>query len=61
MPLEKVTIVDFSNYDGFQFKDVVTLWDERLIDFHRRVFDLHGHKKEDFHFWLMYSQFIIHT
>jgi hypothetical protein len=51
MPLEKVTIVDFNNHNGSKLKDVFTLWNEKLIDFHRRVFDLHGHKKEDLYFY----------
>jgi hypothetical protein len=50
-PLEKITIVDFNKFNGLPLMDVMTLWNEKLIDFHRRVFDLYGYKKEDFHFY----------
>jgi len=48
---EKITIVDFNEYDGESLKNVLTLWGEPLIDFHRRLFDAYGFKKEEFTFY----------
>ncbi len=35
---ENVTIVDFNAADGKSFSDIKTLWGEKLIDFHTRLF-----------------------
>lgn len=35
---ENVTIVDFNAADGKKFSDIQTLWEENLIDFHKRLF-----------------------
>jgi len=40
--MEKVTVVDFNKHGGDKLKDVATLWAEPLIDFHRRLFDVHS-------------------
>lgn len=48
---EKFTIIDFNAYNGKPFKDVMTLWSEPLIDFHRRLFDVCGYSKEDLCFY----------
>lgn len=37
---EKITIIDFNKYNGKPIREVLTLWDESLIDFHRRLFDV---------------------
>lgn len=44
---EKITIVDFNKYNGKQLKDVLTIWGESLIDFHKKLFDAYGYKKDD--------------
>lgn len=48
---ELATIVDFAKYDGKQLKDVLTLWNEPLIDFHRKIFDLYKLPKENINFF----------
>lgn len=40
---EKVTIVDFNSYNGKKLKDVKTLWQEPLVDFHKKLFTGHYH------------------
>lgn len=37
--VEKIKIIDFNKHNGKPIKDVVTLWDESLIYFHRRLFN----------------------
>lgn len=49
--LEKITVVDFKRYDGKSFKDVLTFWSEPLIDFHKRLFKIFGHSKDDLVFY----------
>lgn len=49
--VEKVTIVNFNKYDGKPLRDVLTLWSEPLIDFHKRIFDAYGFNKADFIFY----------
>lgn len=41
-PSEKNTIVDFNKHNGKKLKEVSTLWDEPLVDFHRRLFGVYG-------------------
>jgi hypothetical protein len=48
---EKVTIVDFNKYNGKKLSDVLTLWSEPLVDFHKRLFEVCGYKKDDFCFY----------
>ncbi len=48
---ELSTIVDFNQYNGKQLKEVLTLWDEPLIDFHRKIFDLYKLPKENINFF----------
>jgi hypothetical protein len=48
---EKVTIVDFAKYDGKKLKDVVTLWDQPLTDFHKKLFTLYGYNLRDCDFY----------
>lgn len=38
--IEKVTIVDFNQHTGKKMKEVTTTWDESLIDFHHRLFNV---------------------
>ncbi|MCX6753315.1 MAG: hypothetical protein NTW62_03175 [Candidatus Nomurabacteria bacterium] len=35
---EKINIIDLVKYDGKKIRDIVTLWEEPLIDFHRKLF-----------------------
>ena len=45
------TIIDFNKYNGKKIKDVQTLWDEKLTDFHRSLFDLnYNHTKKEIFF-----------
>ncbi len=49
--VEKITIVDFNLNNGKKLKDIKTLWAEPLIDFHRKLFNIHNYKTEDFHMY----------
>lgn len=42
---QNVTIVDFNEADGKLFGEIQTLWGEKLIDFHTRLFSELGIKK----------------
>ncbi len=48
---EKVTIIDFNKCNGRPMSEVLTLWGDRLIDFHKKLFDAYGIKKEDLIFY----------
>jgi len=48
---ELATIVDFNKFNGHQLKEVVTLWDESLIDFHKKIFELYELPKEKITFF----------
>lgn len=48
---EKVTIFDFNKYNGKPFKDIMTLWSEPLIDFHRRLFEVCGYSENKLCFY----------
>lgn len=48
---EKVTIFDFNKYNGKKFKDILTLWSEPLVDFHRKLFTVCGYPPKDLHFY----------
>ncbi len=48
---EKITILDFNKYNGRPLKDVLTLWSEPLIDFHRKLFDVCGYSKINLYFY----------
>ncbi len=50
-PTEKITIVDFNKSNGHKIKDVKTLWEESLVDFHRSLFTHHGINKDDLVFY----------
>lgn len=50
-PIEKVTIVDFNKYNGKKLREVMTLWEEPLIDFHRRLFELYGYNIKNINFY----------
>ncbi|MFA6273774.1 MAG: hypothetical protein WC662_01305 [Candidatus Paceibacterota bacterium] len=50
-PIEKITIVDFTKHDGKKLKDVKTLWGEKLIDFHRRLFLVHDYYFDNSNFY----------
>jgi len=38
--VEKISIMDFNKHNGKILKDVITSWNEPLIHFHRRLFNL---------------------
>lgn len=40
--VEKISIVDFNVYNGKKIKEVHTRWGDKLVDFHRNLFDLYG-------------------
>lgn len=50
-PSEKNTIVDFNIHNGKRLKEVNTLWDEPLVEFHRRLFDAYGIKNDQLVFF----------
>lgn len=54
---EKITIVDFNKNNGKRLRDIVTLWNEPLIDFHKRLFEVCGYEKNDFCFYDMSQWF----
>ncbi len=47
----KITIVDFNKYNGHTLKDVMTLWSEPLVAFHRQLFEVCGYSEKDFCFF----------
>lgn len=47
--VEKINIVDFNKCNGKKFKEIKTIWNEPLTDFHKRLFELYGLKDIDFH------------
>jgi len=47
--VEKITIIDFNKSNGKKLKEIKTLWGESLVDFHKKLFDLHNLK--DFSFF----------
>ncbi len=49
--LEKITIVDFNKYNGHKINEVMTLWGESLIDFHKRLFDAYKYNTDSFIFY----------
>ncbi len=49
--IKKITIVDFNKYNGKPIKDVLTLWSESLIDFHKRLFKVCGYENENLCFY----------
>jgi hypothetical protein len=36
--IEKINIIDMVKHDGKKLKDIITIWKEPLIDFHRKLF-----------------------
>jgi hypothetical protein len=48
---EKITIVDFNKYNGKPIRDVLTLWGQPLIDFHKNLFSAYGFDTEKFIFY----------
>jgi hypothetical protein len=38
---EKISIVDFNKFNGRKIKDVETIWGEKLVDLHRKLFSLY--------------------
>lgn len=47
---EKVNIINLVKYDGHKLKEIVTTWDEPLLDFHRNLFK-HYNMPEDIYFY----------
>lgn len=48
---EKITIVDFNKHGGKKLKEILTLWGEPLIDFHRKLFKLYNKNDKSFSFY----------
>lgn len=48
--IDEINIIDFTKHDGKKLRDIVTLWEEPLVDFHRRLFVLHDYNTTDFDF-----------
>ena len=46
---ERINIVDFDKHNGKKIKEVTTLWNEPLVDFHRRLFLSQDYNIEEFH------------
>lgn len=46
--VEKINIIDFNKYNGKKLNEVKTLWGEPLVDFHKKLFDLHNIKNVSF-------------
>jgi len=40
--VEKINIIDFHKYDGKKLGEVNTLWGESLVNFHKKLFNLHN-------------------
>ena len=49
--VERITIVDFTKNSGKKLKNIKTLWEEPLIDFHKKLFYFHGYESKDFDFY----------
>ncbi len=49
--LEKTNIIDFNMQDGKKLKEVTTLWNEPLVDFHKNLFATYGYDMKDLHFY----------
>jgi len=50
-PVEKITIVDFAKYDGKKLKEIITIWDEPLVSFHKRLFIVNDQCVNDLNFY----------
>lgn len=50
-PVEKISVIDFNKSNGKMLKDVITIWEEPLKDFHQRLFTLHDYKIDDITFY----------
>lgn len=50
-PIEKITIVDFNKYNGKKLKEVKTLSDDSLIDFHKKLFLYHNYDIKSIKFY----------
>jgi len=48
---EKISIMDFNKHNGKSLKEVVTHWNEPLIDFHKGLFVVSGLDDKDCHFF----------
>ncbi len=48
---EKITIVDFAKYDGKKLKEVYTTWNEPLISFHKKIFDVYKYNPKQLFFY----------
>ncbi len=46
---EKITIVDFNKYTGKKLNEIRTLWDEPLINFHKKLFSVHNYTNDEFY------------
>lgn len=48
---EKVVVVDFKKYNRKKIKDVLTVWGEPLINFHRKLFEAYSYPEKDLIFY----------
>ena len=48
---EKITIVDFNISNGKKLREIKTLWNEPLIDFHRKLFETYNIDKNNLYFY----------
>lgn len=48
---EKITIIDFNKYNGEKLNNVVTLWGEPLLEFHKNLFKAYDINTDNFIFY----------
>jgi hypothetical protein len=49
--VEKIGIMDFNKHNGKKLDEVVTHWNEPIIDFHRRLFNISNLKDQKYSFF----------
>ncbi len=47
--IEKITIMDFNKHNGKRLKEVITYWNEPIIDFHRKLFGVCNLNNQNFY------------
>ncbi len=48
---EFINIIDFNKSNGHKIKDIKTLWEDSLMDFHKELFIRHGYNPKDLDFY----------
>jgi hypothetical protein len=48
--LKEISIVDFHKYEGKSIRDVLTLWGDSLVFFHKKLFEVYNFSNDDFIF-----------